>query len=79
MGFPARPFVPAEGATQSHGATPGTEKTITAAASALKFLPQDRILVMVPTLALIVQSTQSWRWVGHRAPMAAVCSVDNSA
>ncbi|MFI9630769.1 Helicase associated domain protein [Streptomyces sp. NPDC052042] len=31
---------------------------------------------MVPTLDLIVQSAQSWRRVGHRAPMVAVCSVD---
>ncbi|MFE1499986.1 hypothetical protein ACFW89_33500, partial [Streptomyces albidoflavus] len=38
--------------------------------------PDGRILVMVPTLDLIVQSTQTWRRVGHRAPMVAVCSVD---
>ncbi|MFD9293250.1 hypothetical protein ACFWBV_34350 [Streptomyces sp. NPDC060030] len=31
---------------------------------------------MVPTLDLIVQSAQSWRRLGHRAPMVAVCSVD---
>lgn len=47
-----------------------------AAASALECFPDGRILVMVPTLDLIVQSAQSWRRVGHRAPMAAVCSVD---
>lgn len=54
----------------------GSGKTITAAASALECFPGGRILVMVPTLDLIVQSAQSWRRVGHRAPMVAVCSVD---
>ncbi len=54
----------------------GSGKTITTAASALECFPDGRILVMVPTLDLIVQSAQSWRRVGHRAPMVAVCSVD---
>jgi superfamily II DNA or RNA helicase len=54
----------------------GSGKTIMAAASALECFPGGRILVMVPTLDLIVQSAQSWRRVGHRAPMVAVCSVD---
>lgn len=54
----------------------GSGKTITTAACALEYFPQGRILVMVPTLDLIVQSAQSWRRVGHRAPMVAVCSVD---
>ncbi|GGX42167.1 helicase [Streptomyces chryseus] len=54
----------------------GSGKTITTAACALEFFPEGRILVMVPTLDLIVQSAQSWRRVGHRVPMVAVCSVD---
>lgn len=54
----------------------GSGKTITVAASALECFPEGRILVMVPTLDLIVQSAQSWRRVGHRALMVAVCSVD---
>ncbi|GAB1331626.1 DEAD/DEAH box helicase [Streptomyces sennicomposti] len=54
----------------------GSGKTIMAAAGALECFPGGRILVMVPTLDLIVQSAQSWRRVGHRAPMVAVCSVD---
>ncbi|GAA2504664.1 DEAD/DEAH box helicase [Streptomyces gobitricini] len=54
----------------------GSGKTITAAASALECFPEGRILVMVPTLDLIVQSAQSWRRVGHRSLMVAVCSVD---
>ncbi|MFJ8670264.1 Helicase associated domain protein [Streptomyces sp. NPDC093600] len=76
VGFPARSFVPPEGARAMGVSATGSGKTITAAASALECFPDGRILVMVPTLDLIVQSAQSWRRVGHRAPMVAVCSVD---
>lgn len=77
VGFPARSFVPPEGARATGVSATGSGKTITAAASALDYFPEGRILVMVPTLDLVVQSAQSWRRVGHRAPMVAVCSVDN--
>ncbi|MFD3424256.1 DEAD/DEAH box helicase [Streptomyces decoyicus] len=77
VGFPARSFVPPEGARATGVSATGSGKTITAAASALDYFPEGRILVMVPTLDLIVQSAQSWRRVGHREPMVAVCSVDN--
>ncbi|WP_328952531.1 Helicase associated domain protein (plasmid) [Streptomyces sp. NBC_00184] len=76
VGFPARSSVPPEGARATGVSATGSGKTIMAAASALECFPDGRILVMVPTLDLIVQSAQSWRRVGHRAPMAAVCSVD---
>ncbi|MFF9476948.1 Helicase associated domain protein [Streptomyces roseolus] len=76
VGFPARSFVPSEGARATGVSATGSGKTITAAASALEYFPDGRILVMVPTLDLIVQSAQAWRRVGHRAPMVAVCSVD---
>ncbi|MCW7989088.1 helicase [Streptomyces platensis subsp. clarensis] len=69
--------MPPEGARATGVSATGSGKTITAAASALEYFPEGRILVMVPTLDLIVQSAQSWRRVGHRAPMVAVCSVDN--
>ncbi|MCF3143635.1 DEAD/DEAH box helicase [Streptomyces platensis] len=75
VGFPARSSVPPEGARATGVSATGSGKTITAAASALQYFPEGRILVMVPTLDLIVQSAQSWRRVGHRAPMVAVCSV----
>lgn len=77
VGFPARSFVPSEGARAMGVSATGSGKTITTAACALEYFPGGRILVMVPTLDLIVQSAQSWRRVGHRAPMVAVCSVDN--
>ncbi|MEE1808235.1 DEAD/DEAH box helicase [Streptomyces sp. BE133] len=76
VGFPARSFVPPEGARATGVSATGSGKTITAAASALECFPEGRVLVMVPTLDLIVQSAQAWRRVGHRAPMVAVCSVD---
>ncbi|WP_435192102.1 Helicase associated domain protein [Streptomyces sp. bgisy126] len=52
-------------------------KTITAAACALESFADGRILVTVPTLDLLVQTAQAWRAVGHRAPMVAVCSLEN--
>ncbi|MEE1928777.1 Helicase associated domain protein [Streptomyces sp. TRM 70351] len=76
VGFPARSSVPPEGARAMGVSATGSGKTITTAACALEYFPDGRILVMVPTLDLIVQSAQSWRRVGHRAPMVAVCSVD---
>ena len=55
----------------------GSGKTITAAACALECFPGGRVLVTVPTLDLLAQTTQAWRLVGHRAPMVAVCSLEN--
>ncbi|MEU9951353.1 Helicase associated domain protein [Streptomyces sp. NPDC047939] len=76
VGFPARSFVPPEGARAMGVSATGSGKTITTASCVLEYFPEGRILLMVPTLDLIVQSAQSWRRVGHRAPMVAVCSVD---
>ncbi|GGQ96763.1 helicase [Streptomyces griseorubens] len=55
----------------------GSGKTITAAACALESFRDGRILVTVPTLDLLAQTAQAWRLVGHRAPMVAVCSLEN--
>ncbi|GHG19378.1 helicase [Streptomyces hydrogenans] len=55
----------------------GSGKTIMAAACALESFAEGRILVTVPTLDLLVQTAQAWRLVGHRAPMVAVCSLEN--
>ncbi|MEU0687521.1 DEAD/DEAH box helicase [Streptomyces uncialis] len=76
VGFPARSPVPPEGARAMGVSATGSGKTITTAACALEYFPGGRVLVMVPTLDLIVQSAQAWRRVGHRAPLVAVCSVD---
>ncbi|MCT6781461.1 Helicase associated domain protein [Streptomyces sp. CS7] len=78
-GFPARSPVPQQGARGTIVSATGSGKTIMAAASALECFPDGRILVMVPTLDLLVQTAQAWRAVGHRAPMVAVCSLENDA
>ncbi|WP_344330470.1 DEAD/DEAH box helicase [Streptomyces globosus] len=77
VGFPARSSVPARGARGTIVSATGSGKTITAAASALECFPGGRILVTVPTLDLLAQTAQAWRLVGHRAPMVAVCSLEN--
>lgn len=77
VGFPARSPVPPEGARATIVSATGSGKTITAAACALECFPGGRILVTVPTLDLLVQTAQAWRAVGHRAPMVAVCSLEN--
>ncbi|GAA1553710.1 DEAD/DEAH box helicase [Streptomyces globosus] len=69
--------MPARGARGTIVSATGSGKTITAAASALECFPGGRILVTVPTLDLLAQTAQAWRLVGHRAPMVAVCSLEN--
>ncbi|MFE0632763.1 Helicase associated domain protein [Streptomyces sp. NPDC058864] len=74
-GFPARSPVPDGGARATLVSATGSGKTITAAWAALELFRDGRILVMVPTLDLLVQTAQAWRRVGHRGPMVAVCSL----
>ncbi|MHA5051117.1 helicase associated domain-containing protein [Streptomyces sp. SD15] len=75
-GFPARSSVPSEGARATVVSATGSGKTITTAAAALECFRGGRVLVMVPTLDLLVQTAQAWRQVGHNGPMAAVCSLE---
>ncbi|MGW8780150.1 Helicase associated domain protein [Streptomyces sp. NPDC055796] len=77
VGFPARSSVPPQGARGTIVSATGSGKTITAAACALESFANGRILVTVPTLDLLAQTAQAWRLVGHRAPMIAVCSLEN--
>ncbi|MFF4323711.1 Helicase associated domain protein [Streptomyces sp. NPDC001568] len=79
VGFAARSSAPAQGVRGTIVSATGSGKTIMAAASALECFPGGRILVTVPTLDLLVQTAQAWRKVGHRAPMVAVCSLENDA
>ncbi|MFG2676848.1 Helicase associated domain protein [Streptomyces sp. NPDC048445] len=79
MGFPARSSVPPQDARGMIVSATGSGKTITAAACALESFADGRILVTVPTLDLLAQTAQAWRAVGHRAPMFAVCSLENDA
>ncbi|WP_405674341.1 Helicase associated domain protein [Streptomyces sp. NBC_01511] len=77
VGFPAKSSVPARGARGTIVSATGSGKTIMAASSALECFPDGRILVTVPTLDLLAQTAQAWRLMGHRAPMIAVCSLEN--
>ncbi|MEU2835065.1 Helicase associated domain protein [Streptomyces lavendulae] len=77
VGVPARSSVPPHGARGTIVSATGSGKTITAAACALECFPGGQILVTVPTLDLLAQTAQAWRLVGHRAPMIAVCSLEN--
>ncbi|MEU3603663.1 Helicase associated domain protein [Streptomyces sp. NPDC006798] len=79
VGFPARSSVPPQGARGTIVSATGSGKTIMAAACALESFADGRILVTVPTLDLLAQTAQAWRLVGHRAPMVAVCSLENDA
>ncbi|WP_326701918.1 hypothetical protein [Streptomyces cyaneofuscatus] len=47
------------------------------AAGAPECFPDSRIQVTVPALDLPAQTAQAWRTAGHRAPTAAVCSLEN--
>ncbi|MFI7097654.1 DEAD/DEAH box helicase [Streptomyces lydicus] len=76
VGFPVRSSVPEEGARATVVSATGSGKTITAAWAALECFRGGRILVMVPTLDLLVQTVQAWRRVGHNGPMVAVCSLE---
>ncbi|MES4886253.1 Helicase associated domain protein [Streptomyces sp. NPDC000349] len=77
VGFPARSSVLPQGARGTIVSATGSGKTITAAACALESFADGRVLVTVPTLDLLAQTAQAWRLVGHRAPMVAVCSLEN--
>ncbi|MFD3658910.1 DEAD/DEAH box helicase family protein, partial [Streptomyces sp. NPDC058620] len=79
VGFPVRSPVPPQGTRGTIVSATGSGKTITAAACALESFADGRILVTVPTLDLLAQTAQAWRAVGHRAAMAAVCSLENDA
>ncbi|MGW7434074.1 Helicase associated domain protein [Streptomyces sp. NPDC054861] len=79
VGFPARSPGTSQGARGTIVSATGSGKTITAAACALECFANGRILVTVPTLDLLAQTAQAWRAVGHRAPMVAVCSLENDA
>jgi superfamily II DNA or RNA helicase len=69
--------VPPQGLRGTVVSATGSGKTITAAWAALECFQEGRILVTVPTLDLLAQTAQAWRAVGHRAPMVAVCSLEN--
>ncbi|MGW5330897.1 Helicase associated domain protein [Streptomyces sp. NPDC004014] len=55
----------------------GTGKTFIGAAAVKRLAPDGRVLVLVPTLALLAQTVREWRAFGHVGPAVAVCSLDD--
>lgn len=54
----------------------GTGKTRVGIEAARKLAPRGRVLVMVPTRALLTQTVEAWREAGHDGPAVAVCSLE---
>ncbi|MEU8828899.1 Helicase associated domain protein [Streptomyces sp. NPDC048636] len=77
VGFPAKSSPSARGRRGTVVSATGSGKTYTAAWASLESFRDGRILVMVPTLDLLVQTAQAWRCIGHKSPMVAVCSLEN--
>ncbi|MEU7851966.1 Helicase associated domain protein [Micromonospora parva] len=57
----------------------GTGKTLMGAHTALRVARSGRVLVLVPTLDLLVQTVAAWREAGRAGAMAAVCSLRTDA
>ncbi|MFD7596308.1 Helicase associated domain protein [Kitasatospora sp. NPDC059812] len=76
LDIPPGGVIPANGLrTQIHAAC-GTGKTYICAQVARRIVPRGRVLVLVPTLALLAQTIRAWREVGHAGPAVAVCSME---
>ncbi|MEU6527302.1 Helicase associated domain protein [Streptomyces sp. NPDC046924] len=52
----------------------GTGKTLIAARATARIAPRGRVLVLLPTLDLLVQTIRSWRTAGRKGTSIAVCS-----
>lgn len=57
----------------------GTGKTFMGAHTALRVARTGRVLVLVPTLDLLVQTFAAWREAGRAGAMVAVCSLHTDA
>ncbi|MGD6748510.1 Helicase associated domain protein [Streptomyces sp. BH106] len=78
LGTPADGLLPAEGLRCQCIAATGSGKTLIAAATARK-LGARRVLVLVPTLSLLVQTAAAWRRDGGRSgAMIGACSLPAS-
>ncbi|WP_326693166.1 Helicase associated domain protein (plasmid) [Streptomyces sp. NBC_01795] len=68
--------IPAAGLRTQVVAAPGSGKTLVAYEVARRTVPRGRVLVLVPTLNLLVQTVTKWREYGMRGQAVAVCSLD---
>ncbi|MGW2914893.1 Helicase associated domain protein [Streptomyces asoensis] len=71
--------VPVNGLRGQVHAACGTGKTLMAAAAARRIVPRGRVLVLVPTLDLLVQTVKAWHEAGHKGAAVAVCSLQDDA
>ncbi|MFE1927125.1 Helicase associated domain protein [Streptomyces asoensis] len=69
--------VPVNGLRGQVHAACGTGKTLMAAAAARRIVPRGRVLVLVPTLDLLVQTVKAWHEAGHKGAAVAVCSLQD--
>src|ERR1044072_3600065 len=72
VGLSAKAAVPAQGFRGTVVSATGSGKTYTAAWAALERFRGERILVMVPTLDLLVQTPQAGGRMRHTSPMVPV-------
>ncbi|MER7674684.1 Helicase associated domain protein [Kitasatospora sp. NPDC096128] len=77
LDIPPGGVIPANGLRAQIHAACGTGKTYISAAAARRLVPRGRVLVLVPTLALLGQTIKAWREVGHTGPAVAVCSMED--
>ncbi|MET9513442.1 Helicase associated domain protein [Streptomyces flavidovirens] len=77
LDIPPGKRIPRNGLRATVVAACGTGKTFIAAHSALRLARNGRVLVLLPTLDLLIQTIREWRSVGHTGPAVAVCSLDD--
>ncbi|MFF8953536.1 Helicase associated domain protein [Streptomyces sp. NPDC014940] len=77
LDIPPGKRVPPQGLRGTVVSACGTGKTFIGAAAVKRVAPDGRILVLVPTLALLAQTVKEWRAFGHVGPAVAVCSLED--
>ncbi|MFD4914725.1 Helicase associated domain protein [Streptomyces virginiae] len=75
LDIPPGKRIPEAGLRATVVAACGTGKTFMAAAAALRLALHGRVLVLLPTLDLLMQTVREWRFAGHTGPAVAVCSL----
>ncbi|MGW5284511.1 Helicase associated domain protein [Streptomyces collinus] len=77
LDIPPGKRIPPQGLRGTVVSACGTGKTFIGAAAVKRMVPDGRVLVLVPTLALLAQTVREWRAFGHGGPAVAVCSLDD--
>lgn len=77
LDIPPGKRIPPQGLRGTVVSACGTGKTFIGAAAVKRLAPDGRVLVLVPTLALLAQTVREWRAFGQVGPAVAVCSLDD--